>query len=636
MLLPSEGFPEQVPFTLSECRELLEQPEGAATVATLIKRNPDLTRELWSDEDAAIEFLNTLISTTNAEIVETVLSNSRPSRRLLAAAAFALADKGSGRGVAAVERIATKRRLLTGPKSKNLWFALIRAYGNLKRLEAVRRAFKTARDVGAWSPEDTKCTNIYLNAIHTDIRTTFIRSRQLMDNGVVPDTTTFNILLKACMRAKDSKRADLALQWMSHTGIEPDAVTWCSLIKVRSYTEDFEGMLAIRDAMENVGFEPTPDVWGSLLVACGVAQHHETALMLWREAKAALGGPAAVPANLWNAMLTACNTCGQGERTLTLLEEMKDAEVQPTVKTYNLAIKGCEGAPGHRLRLEQIAIALKLYEEMREKGMHPDLITYGTLIELCAIGRQGALARRLRERMDEDGVRPNVVVMTSLLKALARAGLVDDCLETFGKMVWGPARVRPNRVTFRTLVRELREAGALGAALRAYEGMRRAQYAPSNTEFQELIASAAEAALAEGDPELQAQVASLCNVGSSLSEVDLHGMSTFEARAAVLCLLSMLMTEYHDTGVPPASLTIITGKGEHSENGQPKLPGTVLRLLCEELHMHVTPRGEGEDANPGRIVVDAEPLLRWLRARVATRQQHQKNLRKAAARNHDD
>jgi pentatricopeptide repeat domain-containing protein 1 len=466
-----------------------------------------------------------------------------------------------------------------------------------------------------------------------DIHLIFIRARQLIDAGAVADATTFNILLKACMRAKDGKRATMVVKWMKDAGIQADTVTWSSLIKVRSYTDDFKGVLAIRDEMEKDGFEPTTGVWGSLLVACGAAQHHETALMMWREAKAALGGPASVPVNLYNAMLTACNACGQGERTLSLLEEMKAAGVTPGVKSYNLAIKACEGQPGQRLRLEQLAIALKLYEEMRTCGMHPDLITYGTLIELCAEGRQGALARRLRDRMDEDGVKPNVVVMTSLLKALARAGLIEDCLDTFGTMVWGPARVRPNRVTFRTLVRELRQAGALGAALRAYEGMRRAQHAPSNVEFQELIAAAAEAALAEGDPELQAQVASLCNIGSTLEILDLHGMSTLEARAAVLCVLSMLMTEYHDTGLPPSTLTIITGKGVHSESGQAVLPSTVHRLLSEELHMPVDTEN---NSNAGRLVIDPEQLLRWVRARVATRQRHQRAKKKAATSTIDD
>ncbi|KAL4543686.1 hypothetical protein Ndes2437B_g01501 [Nannochloris sp. 'desiccata'] len=625
---------QQAPkLALSDLWHLFDQYGGALQVANIIRENPELSKRIWFDEIISDEFITALVRQTNIEAVEAVVFSGRPRRHTLAAAVLAFSAKKSVRGVASMERLAFKRRMLQGPDSADLWFALVRAYGALERLDSVRKSFKAARDAGAWSPQSTRHTNIYLNAIHMDIHLTFIRARQLMDAGAVVDTTTFNILLKACMRAKDGKRAGMAIKWMKSANVVPDTVTWSSLIKVRSYTDDFKGVLAIRDAMEKEGFEPTAGVWGSLLVACGAAQHHETALMMWREAKAALGGPASVPPNLYNAMLTACNACGQGERTLSLLEEMKSAGVIPGVKSYNLAIKACEGQPGQRLRLEQLAIALKLYEEMRTCGMHPDLITYGTLIELCAEGRQGALARRLRDRMDEDGVKPNVVVMTSLLKALARAGLVEDCLETFGTMVWGPARVRPNRVTFRTLVRELRQAGALGAALRAYEGMRRAQHAPSNVEFQELIAAAAEAALAEGDPELQAQVASLCNISSTLEILDLHGMSTLEARAAVLCMLSMLMTEYHDTGLPPLPLTIITGKGVHSESGQAVLPGTVYRLLSEELHMHVDAESSN---NPGRLIIDPEILLRWVRARVATRQQHQRAKKKAANSTIDD
>ena len=626
----------------------------------MLRGNPGLSRKFWSESetDLSIEFITALIAQTNVDSVQAVFSTApSPQSNTVCAAVAAFCEKRSMRGLALMENVAIKHNMLSGgPESAPLWFAFIRAYGTLERLDYVRSTFKAAREAGAWCSltSSSKYTNIFLNALHTDVHLVFVRARQLLDEGALPDPITFNILLKACMRAKDPKRASVALKWMRDAGgIQPDDVTWASIIKVRSYAGDFQGVLATRDMMTAAGFEPTPSIWGCLLVACGAAQQHETALMLWREAKAALGGAAAVPPNLFNAMLTSCNACGQGERTLDLLEEMK-AVNRPNAKSYNLAIKACEGRPGQRLRLEQLSIALKLYEEMRSAGISPDLVTYGTLIELCAEGRQGALAWRLRERMIAADVKPNVVVMTSLLKALARAGRIDDCLEAFSSMVWGPARMRPNRVTFKTLVRELRQAGALGAALRAYEGMRRAHHAPINVEFQELIAAAAEAALAEGDPELQAQVASLCNIGSTLDVIDLHGMSTLEARAAVLCVLSMLMTEYHETGSPPSSLTIITGKGKHSRDGQAVLPGIVLRLLSEELYIPVDMganthnnsdsdgdelSGGGDDGRSGggggtmtsgRIYIDQSQLLRWLRARVGTRQQHQRHVKKAA------
>ena len=64
--------------------------------------------------------------------------------------------------------------------------------------------------------------------------------------------------------------------------------------------------------MAGAGFDATPAVWGSLLVACGAAGQAETALMLWRELRAAdaqRGGPP--PPDVFHAMMTACNMCGQ-------------------------------------------------------------------------------------------------------------------------------------------------------------------------------------------------------------------------------------------------------------------------------------------------------------------------------------
>ena len=59
------------------------------------------------------------------------------------------------------------------------------------------------------------------------------RARQLLDLGVKPDTSTFNCLLKACMRARDVRRAHIALQWMALTGVGADEITYNTLIKVR-------------------------------------------------------------------------------------------------------------------------------------------------------------------------------------------------------------------------------------------------------------------------------------------------------------------------------------------------------------------------------------------------------------------
>ena len=620
-------------------------------------------KQTLGENDAVVRALvDALVQACSTDDALTALRCLRVTPPVLRTAARAFGAKGSAKGVAAAEAMAVQRGLLRDHSHPDVFFALIQAYGALGRLSDVRRLFHDARAAGAWrgGPEDCRRTAVLLHALHSDVKLVFVRAKQLLDGGVAFETACFNVLLKSCMRAGDAKRARLAMAWMADADVQPDDITWASLIKALSYAGDFEGVLGVRREMAERGVAPTTGCWGSLLVACGAAQQPETALMLWRELKAEYGGGHAVPPNVYNAMLTACNTARYAERSLGLLEEMKAAGVAPGVKTYNLAIKACEGRPGQRPRHDQLVTALALYAEMQAAGLRADEFTYGTLLEVCAEGQQGHVAAQLRDRMLEEGIKPNAVVWTSLIKALARAGLVDDALAAFGKMVWGPARLKPNRRTFRTLVRELREQGALVEALRVYAGMRAAQFAPNNRDFQELIAAAAESALAYGDPELQAQLAALCKI-TSLTQLDLHGMSTHEARAAVLCVLSMLVSQFQRTAEGPAPLIIITGKGGHSEGGKAVLPSTVRRLLSEELHIPLPPApeeqldGEGgiaavaagseepalewfdgsangsparsparttpAGANPGRIVIESESLEKWLRARGAARQQ---------------
>lgn len=59
------------------------------------------------------------------------------------------------------------------------------------------------------------------------------RFQQLVAEGMRPDTSTFNVLLKACMRSKDARRAELTLRWMRKARMRGDETTYNTLIKVR-------------------------------------------------------------------------------------------------------------------------------------------------------------------------------------------------------------------------------------------------------------------------------------------------------------------------------------------------------------------------------------------------------------------
>jgi hypothetical protein len=136
-------------------------------------------------------------------------------------------------------------------------------------------------------------------------------------------------------------------------------------------------------------------------------------------------------------------------------------------------------------------------------------------------------------------------------------------------------------------------------------------YPADNSEFEGLTAVAAERALAAEDAELRLAVAEVCNI-TSCQEVDLHGLSALEARAAVLCVLAMLQQQYRDTGAIGHDVTIITGRGLGSAGGEPVVRKEVARLL-ERLNLLLPP--EAMAANPGRIVIPQQVVFEAMHAR---------------------
>jgi pentatricopeptide repeat protein len=295
---------------------------------------------------------------------------------------------------------------------------------------------------------------------------------------------------------------------------------------------------------------------------------------------------------------------------------MKSNGVSPSVKAYNLALSACRAQPGRRARPVDLINAMNIFSEMKTRHLSLDQFTYGQLIEICAESSQGQMASWLHRAMEVEGVKANAIVYTSFIKALIRSDMIDDAMEKFRLMVWGPARLKPTGATFRTLAKELRERGHIREALQIYASMRKAKFAPNNIEFQKLIAAAAEAAFSQGDAGLQTDVAELCGV-SSMANLDLHGRSRYEARAAVLCVLGMIATEYKASKREPETLVIIVGRGGHSIGNEPILPNVVLKMLTEELRLPLLNdqdkhQIETQMIEDGRIIVDASVLTSWL------------------------
>ena len=71
--------------------------------------------------------------------------------------------------------------------------------------------------------------------------------------------------------------------------------------------------------------------------------------------------------------------------------------MQPDIVTYNLALKACEAPANNKLTPGLLDTAFGLLRDMGESGVEPDLMTYTTLLGLCAQAGDGPQALALYE-----------------------------------------------------------------------------------------------------------------------------------------------------------------------------------------------------------------------------------------------
>ena len=71
---------------------------------------------------------------------------------------------------------------------------------------------------------------------------------------------------------------------------------------------------------------------------------------------------------------------------LQLFDDMQQREVEPDVITFNALISACE-------KEHQAEKALQLFDEMQQRGLEPDVITHTALCSACGNGQEwsGAL-----------------------------------------------------------------------------------------------------------------------------------------------------------------------------------------------------------------------------------------------------
>ena len=272
---------------------------------------------------------------------------------------------------------------------------------------------------------------------------------------VSPDQVSYNTLIKGCALAHRVDTAFKLFREMSSEGISPNDITYNSLIDacVRSGRMDEAwGLLGemSRDGITADNFTYSTLIKGIKYRGGNTNQELERAFTLLEEMKA---NKTIFPDEiLYNCLIDACVRFRDINRAVALFSEMVMANISPSAITYGILIK----AYGHSGQLEN---AFNAFSCMKEKGLTPNDVTYGCLIDACIKNNAMDKAMKVYVGMQTKGIAPNTIISTTMIKGFSKLKDLPGALEVFGGMGVGVGRGRdtkstnsPNNVTYNSLI----------------------------------------------------------------------------------------------------------------------------------------------------------------------------------------
>ena len=117
---------------------------------------------------------------------------------------------------------------------------------------------------------------------------------------------------------------------------------------------------------------------------------------------------------------------GDFEGCVRVLDEMHAEGHEPNLAAYTSLLAACykvcnDGRIAHSIRATAGAVGWEKWQELRVKGLEPDVMCYGAILRLCAARGQPERCLNLLEEMPRFDVQPTTLCFSSALQAVSKS-----------------------------------------------------------------------------------------------------------------------------------------------------------------------------------------------------------------------
>ncbi|XP_057827530.2 putative pentatricopeptide repeat-containing protein At3g13770, mitochondrial [Cryptomeria japonica] len=265
------------------------------------------------------------------------------------------------------------------------------------------------------------------------------------------DVFSWTAMISAFVRNNFYKEALELFYEMRKEGIKPNEFTFASIITACANSAAAEKGKEIHEEIRKSGFESDVVVGNALVDMHGKCGN----LDLAREVFNKMPQRNVVS---WTAMIAGYVRNGQGEKALKLYRQMQDVDVKPNVKTLTTVIAACADLAA----LEQ---GKHVHGEIVKRGFQFDEFVESAIVDMYAKCGDIEMARVLFDKMP----RRNAVLWTTMIVGYAMHGQGKEAVRLFERM--RRVEVIPDAITFVGVLSACCHAGLVDEGCRIFDSI---------------------------------------------------------------------------------------------------------------------------------------------------------------------
>ncbi|KAJ7533579.1 hypothetical protein O6H91_13G055700 [Diphasiastrum complanatum] len=341
--------------------------------------------------------------------------------------------------------------------------------------------------------------------------------QQMQQTGIIPDKVTYVVVLKACAKIAALEQGKQLHLHIIKSGLESEVIVGSALVDMYAKcgcTEEayevFNRMnerdvvswnvivagyaqqglrkeaLALYEQMKQEGVQPDNVTYVVLLKACASIAAMDQGKLLHSHI---VRSGYELDVIMGSALVDMYAKCGCIDHARQVFNSMHERNVV----SWNAMIAGYAQ---HSLGKE----ALVLYEQMKQKGVRPDNVTYVVLLKACASIAALEEGKQLHSHIIRSGFQLDVVMGSALVDMYSKCGDIAHACQVFNNML------ERNVVSWNAMMAGYAQKGHGKEALVLYEQMKQESVKPDKVTYTVLLNACASIAALEWGKQLHTHI----------------------------------------------------------------------------------------------------------------------------------